>query len=319
MNYSKSDHYDGERFFNPSGPELPGLADVLKWKLASGKNAWPQSIPNKKPNLQHQVELNETFITSIGHITHLIQVHGCSLLTDPVFSDRASPVQWAGPKRVRPPAITIAELPKVHLVLVSHNHYDHMDLNSLKEIHRLHDPVFIVPLGNAKDLQSVGITKIEELDWWQSTTTAGLGIQCVPAQHWSSRTPTDRNLALWCGFVIDAHALKIYFAGDSGYGPHFNEIAKRAGPIDVSLLPIGAYEPRWFMKGQHMNPDDAVKAHIDLSSTLSIGTHFGTFQLTDEAVTAPVDDLKVALLAMNVSAERFPAPEPGEVIYFKKT
>lgn len=315
----KSDHFDGRLFFNPNGVKVPGVKEIFRWKMQGAQKKWPAAVANvKKPLLPREVLAGEVHVTSIGHITHLIQIQNLNILTDPVFSERASPLQWAGPKRVRPPALQISELPPIHLVLVSHNHYDHMDLASLQQINHLHKPRFLVPLENAGFLKSVGIENLQELDWWDVTEELGIKVHCVSAQHWSSRTPFDRNRALWSGFIIESPSLKIYFAGDTGYGPHFQEIAKRCGSPDVSLLPIGAYEPRWFMRGQHMNPEDAVMAHLDLKSRLSIGTHFGTFQLTDEGIDQPVQDLQKALRERGLSFEEFPAPGPGETVFYSK-
>jgi L-ascorbate metabolism protein UlaG (beta-lactamase superfamily) len=321
MSRPKSDHFDGKIFFNPHQFQKRGLKDVLKWRMTSQKAKWPESLPaidTRQLELQVSKELIETEcqITPLGHITCLIRFKDLNILTDPVFSNRASPVQWAGPLRVRPPALPLEKLPRIDVVLVSHNHYDHMDLNSIAFLEQKFAPLFIVPLENRKYLESAGAMNITQLDWWQKIDLplAPYSVACVPAQHWSSRTMTDRDVALWSGFVISKKGFKVYFAGDTGYGPHFKEIHDRFGAMNVSLLPIGAYEPRWFMKDQHMNPDDAVMAHIDLQSELSIATHFGTFQLTDEAIDAPVKELAIALEKRNISKEKFVALEHGASI-----
>lgn len=320
MPYPKSDHFDGERFFNAENNVDKGFWDLLKWKWSSTKVAWPdwRDIEKQQPALVPGP--NEISTTYINHATHLIQMGGVNILTDPIFSQRASPVSWAGPKRVYAPAIGIDQLPKIHLVLISHNHYDHMDADSISQLSKKHQPLFVVPLGNKVLLEEMGAKHVIEIDWWAdlapgSDFTKFLGslqVTLVPVQHWSARGLFDRNRALWGGFVITYAGMKVFFAGDTGYGKVFSEIRKRMGPMDLSLLPIGAYEPRWFMKTQHMNPEDAVQAHLDLESKFSIGTHFGTFQLTDEGIDAPVLALTEALKKRSLTEAQFVAPKPGQ-------
>src|SRR5207248_210641 len=187
------------------------------------------------------------------------------------------------------------DLPAISLVLLSHNHYDHCDLRTLRALGRRFQPRLVTPLGNGRLLQSAGIRDVEELDWWQSASAAPLPVTLTPAQHFSARGPFDRNRALWGGFLIEARGRRILFAGDSGYGPHFREIAARLSPVDLALLPIGAYEPRWFMQDIHMNPAEAVQAHVDLGARRSLAMHYGTFQLTPEGVDEPVRELTRAL------------------------
>ncbi|HET6347283.1 MAG TPA: MBL fold metallo-hydrolase, partial [Myxococcota bacterium] len=254
----------------------------------------------------------EAFITGINHASTLVQLPTLTVLTDPVFAERVSPLSWFGPKRVRAPGLDLDALPPVDAVVVSHNHYDHLDIGSLAELRTRHPAVIIVPLGNKPLLDDAGITRVVELDWWQTHTLPGGGaITLVPAQHWSARGLLDRSTALWGGYVLEAGDVRVFFAGDTGYGPHFRQIAARFGPMDVSLLPIGAYEPRWFMRAQHMNPDDAVLAHLDLGSRHSLGMHWGTFQLTDEALDAPPRELATSLASRGVAATRFEALDPG--------
>ena len=230
-------------------------------------------------------------VTYIGHATALIQVAGLNLLTDPFFSWRASPVQWAGPKRVRAPGLALEDLPRIDAVLVSHNHYDHMDLPSLRRLFDRHRPRIVTPLGNgaivARTRRPLDVT---EGDWGDRVALGdGVAATFAPALHWSKRGLHDRNMALWSAFVIETPAGTVYFAGDTGYGSgaHFRDIRREFGPVRLALLPIGAYEPRWFMHPQHMNPEEAVKAHLDLAAGLSIGVHHATVQLTDEAIDEP--------------------------------
>jgi L-ascorbate metabolism protein UlaG (beta-lactamase superfamily) len=300
------------------------------------KRPWPARVslaPHPAP--PGVVEPGRVAVTFIGHSTFLIRTASAVILTDPVFTTHAGPFGRSGPRRVRPPAIAPAALPPVDLVLVSHNHYDHLQPSSLRLF--ADHASYVAPLGVSGQLGLPGSRlefppkggsyrggreldlspkggsymggrvassrepvasafrrKFHELDWWQTTIVGAAEITCVPAQHFSARTPFDRDKTLWCGFVVRVDGATIYFAGDSGYSPHFAEIATRYPSIDVALLPIGAYEPRWFMGPVHMNPDDAVRAHLDVRPRVSIGMHFGTFQLTDEAIDEPVRALEAA-------------------------
>ena len=258
------------------------------------------------------MQAGEIAITFIGHASFLIQAHGINILIDPVYAERASPVRFAGPKRVRAPGVGFDDLPPITLLLLSHNHYDHCDLGTLAELNRRFQPGCITPVGNARLLASAGLTRVEELDWWQTSNQGRTPVTLTPAQHFSARTPFDRNRALWGGFLIELEGKRILFAGDSGYGPHFAEIGRRLEPIDLALLPIGAYAPRWFMKNIHMDPEEAVQAHLDLAARQSIAMHFGTFQLTPEGIDEPVRLLSLALDSRGVPRDRFRVLEVGE-------
>ena len=315
--WPKSDHYDGKIFFNPeTGPISKGVAEILRWQWTRQRVDWPKWIENKaKPEIASVVAPGSAQITFINHITFLLQFAGLNMITDPVFSMRTSPFQWAGPKRVRPPGVSLDQLRDIGVILLSHNHYDHLDTASLRRLIDDHNPLIITPLGNA-DLLPTG-AKVLELDWWESHTLhSGEVITLVPAQHWSARGMRDRNKALWGGFFVQAKGKTLYFAGDTGYTKSFREIRERLGAPDISLLPIGAYEPRWFMKDQHMNPEDAVQAHLDLGSKNSLGCHFGCFQLTDEGIDQPAEALRSALEKMKVPAHEFRAPDTGETFKF---
>ncbi|HKW39994.1 MAG TPA: MBL fold metallo-hydrolase [Gemmatimonadales bacterium] len=310
-----TDHFDGRRFFNPNGANGQPTWQIPRM-LLTGRTRWPSAVavaPKRPPTIGR----DDVAVTFIGHATFLIQVGHTNLLIDPVYSERASPVSFAGPRRVRAPGVRFDDLPAISLALLSHNHYDHCDLETLRALDRRFGPRVVTPLGNAPLLRSAGVRQVEELDWWQTATTAHdrLTITLTPAQHFSARNPFDRNRALWGGFLIEANGRRIFFAGDSGYGPHFRHIAARLSPIDLALLPIGAYEPRWFMRDIHMNPAEAVQAHQDLAAHQSLAMHFGTFQLTPEAIDAPVAELKKTLQERGVPPDQFLVLDVGESVW----
>ena len=306
----RTDHFDGRRFFNPNGANGQPVWMVPRLLLTPWTR-WPSEVP-VEPRRPPSPGPDEVVVTFIGHATFLIQAAAANVLIDPVYSRRASPVSFAGPRRARAPGVPFDDLPPISLVLLSHNHYDHCDLGTLRLLERRFHPPVVTPLGNGRLLRSAGFSQVEEIDWWQSASAAPLPITLTRAQHFSARGPFDRNRALWGGFLIEAGGLRILHAGDSGYGPHFREIAARLGPIDLALLPIGAYEPRWFMKDIHMNPAEAVQAHLDLAARQSIAMHFGTFQLTPEGIDEPVRELATALRERGVPAERFRTMNVGD-------
>ena len=305
-----SDHFDGRRYFNPNGANGQPFYKVPRL-LITPKTRWPREVPvqPQRPPAPGVADVNVTFV---GHSTFLIQTAAANVLIDPMYAERAGPLPFTGPRRVRAPGVRFDDLPPISLVLLSHNHYDHCDLGTLKRLAQRFHTAVVTPPGNNPLLRSVGFKKIEELDWWETSRTAPLAVTVTPAQHFSARTPFDRNQALWGGFLIDAQGRRIFHAGDSGYGPHFRQIGKRLGPIDLALLSIGAYEPRWFMKDVHLNPAEAVQAHLDLGARESVAMHFGTFQLTPEGIDQPVRDLRAALQDRGVPAEQFRTTEVGE-------
>jgi N-acyl-phosphatidylethanolamine-hydrolysing phospholipase D len=252
-------------------------------------------------------------LTWIGHSTFLLQLGGLNLLTDPHFSGRASPVSFAGPARLAPPGLDFGDLPAIDLVLVSHNHYDHLDEQSVRRIAREHAQArFVVPMGLAAWFRARGIERVTELDWWQSVDLDAARISAVPVQHFSGRGLHDRDATLWCGFVAELAGRKLFFAGDTGYSQDFADIAARFAPLDLSLLPIGAYDPRWFMAPVHVDPAEAVRIHQDLRSRLSVAMHWGTFRLTAEPLDEPPRLLAQALTAAGIAAERFTVFQHGE-------
>ena len=312
----RTDHFDGRRFFNPNGANGQPLWMVPRL-LLTPRSRWPAEVP-VDPRQPPTPGPNEVVVTFVGHATFLIQAAATNVLIDPMYSRRASPVSFAGPRRVRAPGVRFEDLPTISLVLLSHNHYDHCDLGTLRRLEDRFHPRFVTPVGNGRLLRSAGIRLLEEIDWWQTASAAPLPITLTPAQHFSARGPFDRNRALWGGFLIEAGGQRILHAGDSGYGPHFREISARLGPIDLALLPIGAYEPRWFMKDIHMNPAEAVQAHLDLAARRSIAMHFGTFQLTPEGIDEPGRELAKALRERGVPAERFRTAEVGESVWLAR-
>jgi L-ascorbate metabolism protein UlaG (beta-lactamase superfamily) len=315
-----SDHFDGERFFDPQGVPPKSLADVLRWQFGSGRKraAWPEWAPSPyadtPPSLVSGAKVRLSFV---GHASWLIQTAGLNILIDPVWSERASPVSWAGPKRHNHPGIAFEKLPPIDAVLVSHGHYDHLNLATLSRLAAKFSPRVITPLGNDLTMRGADAAiKAEAFDWHDRVDLGGVAVTLVPTRHWSARGLFDRNKALWASFVLETPAGKIYVVCDSGYGEgkHFSRVAEAHGPLRLAILPIGAYEPRWFMRDQHMNPQDAVKALADCGAAQALAHHHGTFQLTDEAIDAPVTALHAALDEANIPRGRFVALRPGQVV-----
>ena len=301
-----SDHFDGKRFVNPTGMAGQPFSAVPRM-LLERRTPWPAHVdePTRRPPA---LDGAVAVVTFIGHATFLIQTAAGNILTDPMYSERVGPLNVFGPRRVRQPAVLFDDLPAITTVLLSHNHYDHCDLRTLGLLAERFDPIVVTPLGNGGLVRSAGIRRLEELDWWQDAKTSALPITLTPAHHFSARTPFDRNRGLWSGFMLAPgrdNGARIFFAGDTAYGPFFRDIRHRLGPIDLALLPIGAYEPRWFMQVVHMNPAEAVQAHLDLDASESIGMHFGTFQLTTEGIDEPLRALDEARRVNSIPSSRF--------------
>ena len=309
-------HFDGKRFHNLEPKPHKGLYRLFKWQLSRAPQPdWiEQPGPAQPPAIAERVTGADLHVTYINHATLLIQQHGLNILTDPLWSERASPFQLIGPKRHHPPGLTLEQLPPIDLILVSHNHYDHLDLHTLAQLaERFPTAQVVSGLGNAALIRESGFTRIAELDWWQSLAlNAEVTLHSVPVQHWSARSTHDTNQTLWLGFVLQSAQGAVLFPGDSGLGPEFKLIHQRFGPLRFAALPIGAYAPRWFMRDNHMNPDDAVQAHLQLQSQQSMAIHFGTFKLSDEGQFAPLMALEQALHDRQVPSESFRAPKPGE-------
>lgn len=293
-----SDHFDGKRFFNAeAGWQSEG--SFLKWQWTRTPGEWfdrRDDPPGPPP--PERVGDGRLRVTFINHATTLIQLDGVNILTDPVWSERVSPVTFAGPRRYRQPGIRFDDLPPIDLVLVSHNHYDHLDVATLRALEARHRAPIVTPLGNGALMRRNGIRGAIDLDWWETTRHAsGIETTVVPAQHFSARALSDRNRNLWGGFVVSAPSGNVYFAGDTGWGGHFAEIGRRFAPIRAALLPIGAYLPRWFMHPAHIDPAQAVDAHFALGARTSVPIHFGTFALGDDGMYDPLRDLDGALRA----------------------
>jgi L-ascorbate metabolism protein UlaG (beta-lactamase superfamily) len=298
-----SNHFNGKKFFNPHSNEKFHFFRLLKWLIKRKEAKWPKWVKNNlTSNLPISLNAPHIAITFINHASFLIQTPNLNILIDPIYSKRAGPLPFIGPKRVRLPGVPFSDLPNIDIVLISHNHYDHLDIPTLKRIKKFHhNSLFITGLKNKALLKSHGINNVVELDWWKTHTHDCADFIFTPAQHFSSRTLFDRNNSLWGGFIINIHNKKIYFAGDSGYSPHFKAIHNEVGHLDLALLPIGAYQPRWFMKPVHMNPQEAVQAHLDLNAKLSIPMHYGTFPLADDPFDQPLIDLRQAMQKYKVS------------------
>ena len=311
-----SDHFDGLRFFLPGQPPDRGMVELARWQLGGGREDWPDSFPS--PFVDKPPERVEGLrVALVGHASLLIQVAGLNILTDPVWAERASPVAFAGPRRVNPPGIAFDDLPPIDAVLVTHNHYDHLDVDTLARLWRRDRPRIVAPLGNDAIIRAYDEDiEVTARDWGgqvalSETVTAHL----QPAYHWSARGVNDRRMALWCAYVLTTPAGVIYHVGDSGFhdGAIFRDVRERFGAPRLALLPIGAYEPRWFMQPQHMNPDDAVRAMRELGVGQTLGHHWGTFRLTNEGVDRPARDLEKARQAAGITPEQFRALRPGEV------
>jgi L-ascorbate metabolism protein UlaG (beta-lactamase superfamily) len=279
--------------------------------LREPRAAWPRRIPVPAVQPPDRGD-SPVVVTFIGHATFLIQTPQGNILTDPMYSRRAGPFNIAGPARVREPAVRFNDLPPIAVVLLSHNHYDHCDKPTLRYLARRFDPLVVTPLGNGALVRSCGLRQVEELDWWEAAARAPFQVAVTPARHFAARTPWDRNRALWGGFVVTAGERRIYFAGDTAYADFFPAIPSRFGSLDLALLPIGAYEPRWFMQAVHMNPDEAVRAHLAVGAAESIGMHFGTFQLTTEAIDEPQRALAAACRQAGLAPGRFRTLDFGE-------
>ncbi len=315
--------------------------EVLKWMWQRQRDGLPKPPQQQTPVVSPDIEFVHAnkgksqvpAITWIGHATMLIQMGGLNILLDPVFSDRVSPVQFAGPKRYQPPGIPLQDLPHIDLVLISHNHYDHLDTGSVRALNSQAGgpPLFVVPLGVKKWMAGEGIENVKQMDWWENllvkVPNGELDVHFTPVQHWSSRGIADRRATLWGGFALFAADFHLYFSGDTGYSQDFldtqrhfaeRQTTEMGGGFDVALIAVGAYEPRWFMKEQHVNPQEAVQIHRDLNAKRSIGVHWGTFDLTDESLDQPPIDLAVAREAAGLSRQDFDVMAIGQTIKLPK-
>lgn len=312
-------HFNGKIFFNPTldANKKKSFWEGVKMWCTTPKAKWPKFVANTfLPNLPIRVNENEIAVTFVNHVTFLLQLPGLNILTDPQWSARTSPFSWLGPKRVRNPGIELDALPNIDLIIISHNHYDHLDLRTLEFLNNKFSPKIFIPMGDRRVLAKEQF-KIVEFDWWDAQNINDITrVNFTPMQHWSNRGLFDVYKSLWGSYVIEHNNKKIFFGGDGGYCSHFASIQQKFGAFDLSFLGIGAYEPRWFMQDMHTNPEEAVLAHLDLKSKLSIGMHFGTFQLSAEAIDQPLIDLDAAKKKLNIQSEDFITLEVGETRIF---
>lgn len=311
----------GPRFTNRFPTPRHGLRDFLRWQWQSrGRFPARQDFPLTRPDpTALAAPAPQPRFTWIGHSTWLIQYRGWNLLTDPVFAERCSPVSFAGPKRAVPPALTVEQLPAIDAVLVSHNHYDHLDRDAVADLDQRFgaDLCWFAPTGVGAWLRQRGVRQVVELGWWQHHRHRQVEAFCLPTQHFSGRGTRDRNQTLWCGWRLNWPEFSLYFAGDTGYAPVFREIREVMGPVDVALLPIGAYQPRWLMSPVHIDPEEAVRIHRDLEARHSLAMHWGTFVLTDEPLDEPPRALARARSEQGVTETAFQVPGHGETRIFE--
>jgi L-ascorbate metabolism protein UlaG (beta-lactamase superfamily) len=308
-----SDHFDGRRFRNLRDLPHGGFGAFLRWQWTRERGPWSERTGPIGPRPPARVGRGELRVTFVNHATVLVQQDGINLLTDPIWSERCSPFSWIGPRRQAPPGIRFEELPSIDLVVLSHNHYDHLDLPTLRRLASTHRPRFFLGLGNGALLAKAGIERVTELDWWQAVPLENeRELVGVPAQHFSNRGLFDRDGTLWLGYLLRGPAGTTYFAGDTGAGPHFAEIRRRYGSPRLALLPIGAFRPEWFMSGVHVSPEEAVAAHETLAAATRVGIHFGTFPLADDGQDEPRTALAAALARRSEPRPRFWALQPGE-------
>ena len=304
-----------ESFSNSDANVTPkSLTDVIKWRMT--KDATPKRVAIDLSQEWRQLNAKSThYAVWVGHATYLINNGDLTILTDPIFSERASPVGWAGPERLIPPAMPIDSLPRIDVILISHNHYDHLDLPSLKALQLANPNVSIlVPQGDKALLDSQGLTNVTEFRWWQNIRVKQTELTFTPVQHWSGRGITGRNSSWWGGWFIKSPDLSLYHAGDTGYSRDFITTRERLGVPDFAFIPIGAYSPRWFMKNQHVDPEEAVQVAFDLQVAHSFGMHWGTFILTDEPIKEPRSVLAKLLVEKDLPEDFFIAPAPGEIL-----
>ena len=313
------DFANAETFKNTNDDENgKSFGQLMSWVVDGEKS--PERVEIETSDEWRELSPDQLkYAVWIGHATYLINNGDINILTDPIFSKRASPIGFAGPKRMIPPVMNLSNLPKIDAVVVSHNHYDHFDIWSLKKLSKLNpETIFMVPAGDQKRLIKAGVKNVIEMNWWESFKVSNTAFHFTPVQHWSKRGLFDRNKSLWGGWFMQTDNLALYHAGDTGYSSDFKTTYERLGAPDYSFIPIGAYDPRWFMKDSHVNPEEAVQIALDLKTAHSFGMHWGTFTLTDEPVLEPPVRLEKALIDQNLEPDFFRTPKPGEILQLTK-
>lgn len=313
----ESDHFDGKSFYNPGKPLSKGFTAFVKWRISADRQPWPEYTElTTYDHPPRRVMGEQLRVSLVGHATVLIQTQGLNILTDPVWAERASPVQWAGPRRVHPAGIAFADLPPIDVVLISHNHYDHLDLAALERLRQHSNPRIIVPLGNDRILAGHNNALVAEAyDWGDSVQISNeVAVYIEPMHHWSARGIFDRNRALWAAFTITTPGGNIYFVGDSGYGngDYFRAAREKFGSFRLAILPIGDYDPRWFMAYGHMNPKESLLAFEDLGRPHFLPMHYQMFPLADTGYAQPLQDLRQAMDAHSVEEGRIVPLIAGE-------
>ena len=312
-------HHGNGRFRNPVALDRGGMGVTLPFLARRLAGFWrdrpgaPPRVANDGAFLRENARHSEPTVTWIGHATVLVQMDHVTFLTDPIWSDKPFPVSFVGPKRFAAPALALEALPPIHFALISHNHYDHLDVPTLRWLSE-RGTRFFVSLGDAALLRQCGIGAVEELDWWDRREVAGVAVHCVPAQHWSGRRLTDDCASLWSGFVVTGATRRFYFAGDSGYFAGFREIGARLGPFDLAALPIGAYDPPAMMRAVHLDPEEALQAGLDVGAERMLGIHYGTFDLTDEPLDEAPHRFHAEAARRGIASDRLWTPALGETL-----
>lgn len=332
-------HHTPEGFRNPDGSQIDKpLSELLRWRFEQARKGLPRPPAGDfaqriaaPPDALQQVKMLSTqtltdalpvaSLTWIGHASMALRQEGVALLIDPVFSDRISPVSFIGPKRKVPLPLALSDFDAVDTVLISHNHYDHLDEPTIRALlaRPQGQPQFIAPLGIDRWLRERGAQRVQALDWWDAVTVGPLKVHLVPAQHWSARTPWDRNQSLWGGFVVESSSFRFYYSGDTAYSkPLFEQIQARFGWFDLAAIPVGAYAPRWFMSAQHTDPAEALQAIIDVNAREGLGVHWGSFEMADESLDAPLHEVPRALAAAGQPPERLALFRLGETRHYRR-